>query len=106
MANDISSVNSSRAQQSGERSVNRAKKDSSDTGSTGSSGSSAGSSDKVSLTDTAARLKALEQQLTSQPEVNSIKVDEVKDALSNGNYKVNPERIADKMLSFESGFQK
>lgn len=104
MANDISSINSSRAQQSGERSASSMKKDRSESGTSSAPASSSGS-DKVSLTDTAARLQALEAQLTQQSEVDNAKVDEVQTAIANGEYKVNPKSVADKMLNFESSFQ-
>ena len=104
MANDISGINSSRTQQSGDRGLGQVKKDTNDSAS--SSSSSSGSSDKVSLTDTAERLQALEQQLAQQPEIDKSKVGEVQSAMSSGGYKVNPERVADKMLAFESAFQK
>ncbi|MDH5407727.1 MAG: flagellar biosynthesis anti-sigma factor FlgM [Gammaproteobacteria bacterium] len=107
MANDISGINSSRTQQSGDRGLGNVKKDTKDSASSSmtSSGSASGA-DKVSLTDTAERLQALEQQLAQQPEINKGKVDEVQNAMSSGSYKVNPERVADKMLAFESAFQK
>ncbi len=102
MANDISGINSSRSQQTNERSVTGAKKES-----TNSSPSSTSSgSDKVSLTDTAERLKALEHQLSQQPEIDNKRVSNMQDAISNGKYKVDPERIAEKMIDFEASFTK
>jgi len=103
MANDISGINSSRSQQTGERNVTGAKKDSN---SSTSASASTANSDKVSLTDTAARLKALEHQLAQQPEIDNKRVNTVQDAISNGNYKVDPERVADKMMNFEASFNK
>lgn len=103
MANDISGINSSRSQQAGERNVSGAKKESTDST---SSAPASSSSDKVSLTDTAARLKALEHQLAQQPEIDDKRVSNVQDAISNGNYKVDPERVADKMMNFEASFSK
>ena len=105
MANDISGINSSRTHQTGERNVTGAKKESSDSTRDTSSRASSGS-DKVSLTDTAERLKSLEQQLASQPEVDKGRVSSVQHAISNGEYKVDPERVADKMIDFESSFNK
>jgi len=102
MANDISGINSSRTQQAGERSVAGAKKESQGS----SSSATSSSADKVSLTDTAARLKALEHQLSQQPEVDSKRVSSMQDAISNGDYKIDPERIADKMMDFEASFSK
>lgn len=105
MANDITSLTNGRAQHSGDRQVQSIKRDS--TRSSGSSGSESGSnasSDKVSLTSTAAKLKALEQQLATQPDVDMQKVSDVQTAIANGNYDVNPESIADKMMHFEDNF--
>lgn len=66
--------------------------------------SSAHSHDKVTLTDTAAKLKALEMDLTKQPVVDGKKVKDVQTSIQSGHYKMNPERIADKMINFESAF--
>jgi len=103
MANDISGINSSRSQQAGERNISGTKKESSDSTSSSSGSSSA---DKVSLTDTAARLKALEHQLSNQPEIDSNRVSDVQNAISSGDYKVDPQRVADKMMDFEASFNK
>lgn len=105
MANDISGINSPRTQQSSERNVTNAKKESGDSSKAASSRSSSGS-DKLSLTDTAERLKALEYQLAQQPEVDRNRVSSVQDAISSGEYKVDPERVADKMINFEASFNK
>lgn len=66
-------------------------------------GTSTGS-DKVTLTDTAAKLKSLESELSSQPVVNNGKVKDVQSSIQSGTYKMDPERIADKMINFESAF--
>jgi len=105
MANDISGINSSRSQQTGDRSVTSKKNESTDSSSRSSAGSSPGS-DKVSLTNTAERLKALEEQLAKQPEIDSDRVSDVQNAISKGKYKVDPERVADKMMNFEASFSK
>lgn len=60
-----------------------------------------GGSDKVSLTGDASRLQELERQLESQPVVDSQRVDAVRSAVENGTFEVNPERIAEKMMSLE-----
>ncbi len=105
MANDISGINSSRSQQTGDRNVTNNKKESTDSKASSSTSDSSGR-DKVSLTDTAARLKALEEQLTRQPEIDKERVTDVQDAISKGKYKVDPERVADKMMNFEASFSK
>ena len=103
MANDISGINSSQSQQTGGRNVSGTKKES--TSSAFSTSASPGA-DKISLTDTAARLKALEHQLAQQPEIDNSLVNNVQDAISNGSYKVDPERVANKMMDFEASFNK
>ena len=102
MPNDISGINSGRTSQSGERQVGDVRRE---TGSAASrSGSGGDSQDKVVLTDMAARLKTLEQKLASQPEIDQARVDNVREAISRGEYRINPDRVADKMMDFESDF--
>lgn len=57
--------------------------------------------DQISLTDDAQRLRSLEQSLAERPVVDSQRVSAVRDAVDNGTFAVNPERIADKLLSLE-----
>ena len=101
MPNDISGINSGRSQQSSDRQVGTVRRD----GSTSSSGSSSASqSDTVSLTDMASRLHSLEKKLASQPDVDQAHINRVRDAISRGEYRVDPDRVADKMMDFESDF--
>ena len=102
MPNDISGINSGRSQQSSDRHVGTVRRD----GSTSSQGSnsSASQTDTVSLTDMASRLHSLEKKLASQPDVDQAHVNRVRDAISRGEYRVDPDRVADKMMDFESDF--
>jgi len=68
-------------------------------------GSSAGS-DTVSLTNTAARMRSLENTVASMPVVDSQRVAEIKQAITEGRYQINPERIAEKMLDMEQAWGK
>ncbi len=100
--NDITNINANRAQiNSGQSNAvknrNQAKLDN-------SSESENTSDDRVTLTSTASRLKDIEQKLNSGSAVDSAKVAEVKSAIANGDYKVDADRIADKMLAFEDDF--
>lgn len=104
MPNDITSLTNGRAQHSGDRQVQSIKRDSARSTDGSSESENSTLSDKVSLTSTAAKLKALEQQLTTQPDVDMRKVSEVQTAIANGNYDVNPQNIADKMMNFEENF--
>lgn len=59
--------------------------------------------DSVSVTDKASRLLALEDTLASLPVVDHEKVAAIKQAIADGSYQVNSERIAAKLIAFESG---
>lgn len=102
--NDITNINSNRAQlnsnqSSSVKSRNEAKESS-------SSENSAPQGDRVTLTNTASRLKNIEQQLNNASSVDNARVAEVQSAISNGEYKVNADRVADKMLAFEDFMNK
>ena len=60
-------------------------------------------SDRVSMTPGAAMLQNIEEKLTSVPDFNHAKVADIKAAIANGSFKIDPARVADKLLAFESG---
>jgi len=98
---DINGLNNSgKPQGSGDRQVQSAKQDGAASKS-GAEANATSSSDKVSLTQTAARLKQLEQSLANQPAVDQQRVEGVQRALVNGAYAIDAERIAGKMIAFE-----
>lgn len=101
MANDITSIHSSRLQQSGSRQSQRLDEADSKGSANTSSRPSSDGADKVSLTSTAARLKDIEHRLASQTPVDNNRVKQVKSAISNGEYHVDPDRVAHKMINFE-----
>jgi len=103
MANEINGLNSGKTQHSSDRHVQNVKGDKSSKETTSAEMPTAGS-DKVSLTSTAAKLKELEKQLAQEPEVDVARVNNVHEAVNSGNYTVDPERIANKMIDFESAF--
>jgi negative regulator of flagellin synthesis FlgM len=55
----------------------------------------------VSITDQAKQLAGLEQALQNLPAIDELRVDEIRSAIQDGRYQVNPERIADKLLRLE-----
>lgn len=57
--------------------------------------------DTVSLTDTASRLRSLENTLSSLPVVDPQRVEQYRDAILNGSYKVDAQQVADKLLQFD-----
>jgi negative regulator of flagellin synthesis FlgM len=55
----------------------------------------------VSLTDTASRLQRLSSEIESQPVVDSERVEGIRQAIENGSYEIDAERIARKMVDLE-----
>ncbi|MEN8261509.1 MAG: flagellar biosynthesis anti-sigma factor FlgM [Pseudomonadota bacterium] len=62
--------------------------------------------DSVNLTDTAHNLKKAEQLLQSAPTVNSERVETISRTLANGEYQIDAERIAEKLLQIEGELAK
>ena len=60
--------------------------------------------DSVQLTSQAQSLKNM--QSTSEPQVNKQRVETLKAAILNGDYKINTEQLAEKMSKFEGDFGK
>lgn len=60
--------------------------------------SPAGTSDEVNLSSEAQTLKTLEQKALNQPDVNLEKVERIKTALANNEFKIDDLIIADKLL--------
>lgn len=61
------------------------------------------SDDSVELT---AQAQSLNNMQASEPEVNKQRVETLKAAIMNGDYKINTERLAEKMSKFEGDFGK
>jgi negative regulator of flagellin synthesis FlgM len=58
-------------------------------------------SDTVSLTDTATRLKSLENTIASLPVVDAHRVERIKKALAEGTYTIDDKKVAEKLHRFE-----
>jgi negative regulator of flagellin synthesis FlgM len=70
---------------------------------TDAEGPAVAGADRVSVTSEATRLQEIEEQLMAVPEVNSQKVAEIKAAIAAGTFDFNPQRIAEKLIAFETG---
>lgn len=57
--------------------------------------------DSVSITPQAKQLNELQKKATDAPVMNQSKIDELKQAINNGEYKVNPEKLAASIANFE-----
>lgn len=58
--------------------------------------------DTVSLSEDSIRLRALTEQLADTPVVDSERVEQLRQAIADGSYQPDSERIADRMLSMEA----
>lgn len=57
--------------------------------------------DSLRLTGEATHLQALQRELSTAPAVDTKRVAEVKAALESGSYRVDPQKIADRMLDMD-----
>jgi len=57
--------------------------------------------DQLDLTAKAQSLKALEEQIQQAPETDNQRITELKQALKDGTYEINPSRIAEKLLALD-----
>lgn len=57
--------------------------------------------DTVSMTDASQRLQSLETSLESLPIVDAQRVEDIRSAIDNGEYEIDPEKVAEKLTSFE-----
>jgi len=69
--------------------------------SAGKAGSSAASESDVHLTGASRNLAAIEQSLREMPAIDELRVSVVKQRLSSGDYRIDPQRVADRLLSLE-----
>ncbi len=63
------------------------------------------SADQLTLTSSARSLQRIEEALAQTPVVNSSKVAAIKQSISSGNYQIDANSVANKMLQFESGLK-
>ena len=106
MASDITGINSNRTSLHSNQSAAAKSRNEAKLNNSGSEESTAATGDRVSLTSTASRLKDLEQQLNKTSPVDKERVAAMQTAISNGDYKVNADKVADKMLAFEGHMSK
>ena len=62
--------------------------------------------DTVVLSSQAKNLKALEEKVSKQSPVDNDKVDKIKAAIERGEYPINYDKVAEKLLEYEELFMK
>ncbi|WP_100753755.1 flagellar biosynthesis anti-sigma factor FlgM [Vibrio salilacus] len=60
--------------------------------------------DAVSLSSQGKAMGEMHTQMAAQPSFDQAKIAAIKEAISNGSYTVNPEKLADNMMKFEKEF--
>ena len=73
-------------------------------GSSASQSVSSDADDSVSLTGQASQITKLIQQMKAAPVIDPDRVSPVKDKLDKGNYEIDYEGVANKMLDFETSY--
>ena len=58
--------------------------------------------DAVSLSQQSRDIEQLHQEMASKPAFDAAKVAAIKEAIANGSYRVDPEKLADNMIKFEN----
>lgn len=59
--------------------------------------------DAVSVSSTASHLQRVEASLAVTPEVDAARVEEIRQQIASGTYRINAENLADRLIRFELG---
>lgn len=97
---DIRSLNASNSKVGLGKSVNSKKKSAEKS----SSNSTTETDDSIDLTGQASKIKQLIQQMKSAPVVDPDRISPIQEKLSKGQYSINYQNVANKMLDFESSY--
>ncbi len=99
--NGLSAVNTGGVRQ---RSTNGLSTDTASSQQSSNSKGTSACSDCVVLSPEAQVLNRLEAKINAAPEVDTHRVAAIKDAIANGSFEINTDRIAERMLSSDSFF--
>jgi negative regulator of flagellin synthesis FlgM len=66
--------------------------------------SSPASADTVTITKKAETLQMLESDINGQPDVDNERIESLKSAIDSGQYDIDPYRVAEKLIQFETQF--
>ncbi len=65
-----------------------------------------GTEDRVSITSTATFLQQVEEQLSKLPDVDDKRVEAIKQAIENGTFEIDANRVAEKLIAFDTALTK
>ncbi|WP_286236870.1 flagellar biosynthesis anti-sigma factor FlgM [Neptuniibacter halophilus] len=100
MINDITGLSSSQTTSTRARSGDTPAAKTGGNGTPTQSPSSKG--DTVKLSSAAVALQNVEKKLADTPDVDNERVAQLKQEIESGNYQINAERVAEKMLNFDN----
>jgi len=101
MTNSINGTPRNRSEILGNQSSNTEKTNEVSTSNESTKANSNGSSDTVSITSEANRIRELQSSLADVPDIDLQKVESIKQEIANGNYPIDHERIASNLLDLE-----
>ena len=103
MVNNIKNdgVSSSALYQSKNQKLEQAKQDSVQQSNSQANSSKAAEKDSVALTPQAKQLKELQKKISESEGFDRKKVEDIKKAISEGNYKIDYDKLASKLAAFE-----
>ncbi len=101
MINDLTSLSASQTANSRARTSEQGNAAKSG-GGTAATQSPSNKGDTVNLSNAAQTLQNVEKQLANTPDVDSERVERLKLEIESGNYQINAERVAEKMLNFDN----
>ncbi len=59
--------------------------------------------DRLELSESARQIKSLVDRVRELPEIRESRIEELKHALADGTYRVDPKRVAESLVEFEDG---
>ncbi|WP_426113088.1 flagellar biosynthesis anti-sigma factor FlgM [Pseudomonas sp. DSP3-2-2] len=102
MVIDFSRLNNAPSVGSTSRTSNTKETGKTESASTGAAVEAGKTGESVHLSGEAQQLKKITDTLRDQPAVNSARVAELKQAIADGSYQVDSNRVASKLLNFEA----
>ncbi len=97
----IDNIRSGQTLTTSTRNTSRTTDNTSSSGTESAKPSSSAASDAVSLSSQGKAIGEMHNQMASQPAFDKAKVAAIKEAIANGSYSVDPEKLADNMVKFE-----